>query len=667
MTIARRIYATLVLVVSLVMSGCIFGGSSSIPWDTVDITLIDHIDVAAGTYSVPYSIDEIVEIAEDYDIEITWVITTSEGATVTHLANQFTVVAGVSYEVTLTVSIEDGLYEYEKTVTVTAVSEQITITWDHNLSAGTQSTVLEYPKDSLITPLANPTQSGYTFIGWFSSLADTEPFNFATTEVTADLTLYAKWELTVEASLHEEYFDHVILEEGSYIHDGHPFQHFELNATLLYDDYDLSNEIDEYGVIYSTNSSIAWGNEANKLSSLVNPIDNLLGYVYLSMLSAPLADATTYYARPFVRYDTQVFVGDLATYETSILVESGESIGVVSHLSGGKYYYDLGTTYYPSGNFIELATDYSAILNGQTYQSFSRVTKQGTFRLITTPTASNEKYLHVFEWHFRTNPASMSYVSYQIAENLIDHVSYYGIKVTYTGSYFKGENTAYDFDNAGVLFSATHPYLVRDFEDVSRRSALTVESDGSFVNDDYYPIPLGVEKIYARAYVIEDDRISYDDKVEVFEHTASGWERTATYHWEIMNTNPTSAHMIFTSATAVTRVTTFTPERESINYTGNVSVTGPDTAYITSPESTYLYINEVVFTHPIPMITGVTSGSTYDGEVTIDFDQWNVEATLSKDGVQRAFASGVTVSEAGEYVLTVTNLSGVQVIPFSIN
>nr|WP_283945898.1 InlB B-repeat-containing protein [Paenibacillus amylolyticus] len=40
---------------------------------------------------------------------------------------------------------------------------------------------------------ASPSRSGYTFAGWYADSELKTPFNFAQTEITADLTLYAKW------------------------------------------------------------------------------------------------------------------------------------------------------------------------------------------------------------------------------------------------------------------------------------------------------------------------------------------------------------------------------------------------------------------------------------------------------------------------------------------
>ena len=51
---------------------------------------------------------------------------------------------------------------------------------------------------SKITKPADPTKSGYKFAGWYRDAALTDPWDFDNDVVTADITLYAKWEPTDE-------------------------------------------------------------------------------------------------------------------------------------------------------------------------------------------------------------------------------------------------------------------------------------------------------------------------------------------------------------------------------------------------------------------------------------------------------------------------------------
>ena len=70
------------------------------------------------------------------------------------------------------------------------------ITWNYN--GGTAGAGAQYPPQRendkvLAKPSPDPTRSNYTFGGWYTDSALTQTYNFANA-VTADLTLYAKWE-----------------------------------------------------------------------------------------------------------------------------------------------------------------------------------------------------------------------------------------------------------------------------------------------------------------------------------------------------------------------------------------------------------------------------------------------------------------------------------------
>jgi len=51
-----------------------------------------------------------------------------------------------------------------------------------------------------ITATAAPTKTGYTFDGWFKEAALTNAWVFATDVVTANITLFAKWNAVVPDS-----------------------------------------------------------------------------------------------------------------------------------------------------------------------------------------------------------------------------------------------------------------------------------------------------------------------------------------------------------------------------------------------------------------------------------------------------------------------------------
>jgi len=67
-----------------------------------------------------------------------------------------------------------------------------TVTFESN--GGTAVSPLEeVEEDSLIDEPTPPTRAGYLFYGWYKESVLTNPWNFSTDKVTADITLYAKW------------------------------------------------------------------------------------------------------------------------------------------------------------------------------------------------------------------------------------------------------------------------------------------------------------------------------------------------------------------------------------------------------------------------------------------------------------------------------------------
>lgn len=70
-------------------------------------------------------------------------------------------------------------------------TESFTITF--NSMGGSSVTSQTVKKGNKATKPIDPTRSGYTFAGWYKEEAYTNEFNFETTTITYDRTLYAKW------------------------------------------------------------------------------------------------------------------------------------------------------------------------------------------------------------------------------------------------------------------------------------------------------------------------------------------------------------------------------------------------------------------------------------------------------------------------------------------
>lgn len=71
--------------------------------------------------------------------------------------------------------------------------QQITFDTDGGTAIAAQSAAY----GDLLSRPADPQRAGYTFAGWYADAAHTQSFDFATDRVTTDLTLYAKWTITI--------------------------------------------------------------------------------------------------------------------------------------------------------------------------------------------------------------------------------------------------------------------------------------------------------------------------------------------------------------------------------------------------------------------------------------------------------------------------------------
>lgn len=81
--------------------------------------------------------------------------------------------------------------------TTDPVVEKFTATFNSN--GGSEVTAQTIEKGKLVTLTADPVKDGYTFDGWYKDSALTTKWNFATDTVTADTTLFAKWNVIAYA------------------------------------------------------------------------------------------------------------------------------------------------------------------------------------------------------------------------------------------------------------------------------------------------------------------------------------------------------------------------------------------------------------------------------------------------------------------------------------
>ncbi len=73
-------------------------------------------------------------------------------------------------------------------------SKLYTVTFDKQGHGTDTASTKDVAHDSKITKPTDPTDTGYTFMGWYKEPACKTQWDFSADKVTSDMTLYAKWE-----------------------------------------------------------------------------------------------------------------------------------------------------------------------------------------------------------------------------------------------------------------------------------------------------------------------------------------------------------------------------------------------------------------------------------------------------------------------------------------
>ncbi|QHW29687.1 family 16 glycosylhydrolase [Paenibacillus rhizovicinus] len=90
-------------------------------------------------------------------------------------------------------AISNSVVHVVRDETVTRQPDTHTVSFNTPLDATAVAAVSGVLNGGLLAQPADPTRSGYTFGGWYTDSALSTPWNFASDTVTADITLYSKW------------------------------------------------------------------------------------------------------------------------------------------------------------------------------------------------------------------------------------------------------------------------------------------------------------------------------------------------------------------------------------------------------------------------------------------------------------------------------------------
>lgn len=187
--------------------------------NVVNPELIDNTWWETNLPAIYYSqdwelLDGVAYLSYEYfmfadDVEVTLVIglgeddiilTLKDGMTFKGLAPE---IEGYAFDAwytdeLLTMQLEPG-YKVTEDITLYAKYTMLatyTVTFDSNEGSAVEA-ITDVADGSTILEPADPTRTGYNFLGWFKDELLTTAWDFDADVVTEDITLYAKWELIV--------------------------------------------------------------------------------------------------------------------------------------------------------------------------------------------------------------------------------------------------------------------------------------------------------------------------------------------------------------------------------------------------------------------------------------------------------------------------------------
>lgn len=163
--------------------------------ESYDIEAFNQVDIPAGTYTIPYTIEDLSTLVKDYNATVSIRVLNRANEEIAVSGNTFTIVENEQYTVTIKLQAQ-GQFK-EKTIIITAISSSastITVQFDSNGGSGSFSSQTIPISSFASRPSTEPTKEGYQFLGWFIALEATDPFQFESTSLYENLTLIAKWQ-----------------------------------------------------------------------------------------------------------------------------------------------------------------------------------------------------------------------------------------------------------------------------------------------------------------------------------------------------------------------------------------------------------------------------------------------------------------------------------------
>ena len=516
-----------------------------------------------------------------------------------------------------------------------------------------------------VGPTTSFIYADHIFIGWsLDEFTETAmPLNEII--ILGDTTLYAVWHVDFDVINDQVYTESHVFNQSSTLNDGYVEQRITLNAIIDLDqaetDYAITEDRIDYGLLYSTTEDTPRYYSPNTIrtSQAFNSLEINASKLGTNLLSEPLLSDTNYAFVVYVRYETTIIYSPVFTYTTYIQVTEGTAVGANYVVSGGYYKLDEENTNFRPSMFIEILDGYEATIDGNSYQSYDNLYREGIRQLVVTDLATDEKYLHVFDLDFQKPAISLVYTT--LIEPDSSFIPQYRVTFPFD------DVINYSVSEIGVLYSTHHPFLKLGIPQVSKKL-------GSLDTDDLYmvtnsDISVSGDDVYIRGYAIINGKVSYSAQVTKLHLNPSegNYEVVESIDIDSDKLDPefgTSWHY----TPAVMRVY-YVEEDNTISY-----VDYPDQFEITAEGQYFVRdvngtgrINDYLIADDYPDVKGVEELGQYVESVFITFDMFNPYWYYSlNDGEYVMLPAQVRLSEPGYYELFYRTGYGMEVIHFEI-
>ena len=506
----NRKWIYFIMIISLFfLTGC---ENNEFDINSVEIVATDQVNIPAGTYSIPYTINDISDLIKNQGVILSFEIKNSSNEIIDGNSNVFTVEIGEVYTVRIILTTPEGEF-VDKTITITALTpNQIfyTVTFDLQGGVGTfdDQSVMHGGVPNL--PSTEPTKENHTFTGWFYDSELTMFCDFGD-EITSNITLFAGFSPNEPTNITVVFetnggsvIDSIQTEIGSMINapiepikQGYGFVGWfsdqELNNPFLFSSTNLYSNTTLYAkwidlsiVTYEVNYDLNGAIQLEPIVEIVNENGNALGVNPLPIrtnyllegysltsdgetlfdMNTPITYDITLYAIWIYDFEYQqndaffvnYFCFDNSTLNEDFYVEQRMKQQITLNLSN----------YRSQLNNQETAHEYG-ILYGENetlsyYQrGISKISNEGNilssmtyldFDLTTNALLENQTYYSVFFVRFDTIVLYSNVHSFETI-NQVEEGTSVGLEYVVSGGYYK-------IDNGSSIYRPSFWYEVKD-------------------------------------------------------------------------------------------------------------------------------------------------------------------------------------------------------------